>query len=315
MQACGVSLRRLLRPVALICDQRLGRHLVRAHRARPRLQPDVSRDRSSTSPANAPKARSSRAFLHRLPQLRALRPRHPAGRAAGTACSWPTCAPISARRSTSPAAAGCIDRQAQHRIDMELDRRHSAQRRRRTANTTCHTFERAGSKSIPRRCSRTSPAKNPRQMSIAELRAQIANGRAWRPHGALSHPQRGDGDPPALLHPGRLSRLRPDRSGPRRHPPPRRRLGSFVIGIVVVFAYYVPLMLGPSLVKGQLPFAVAGQVAAELRPRRARDPDVRLARPPGGSAVSGFRCRSGCVGSATARGRTMPGLAILWTAT
>ena len=42
-------------------------------------------------------------------------------------------------------------------------------------------------------------------------------------------------------------------------------LGSFALGLVVIFAYYIPMYLGPSLAKGSLVRAVVRRVAAQHR--------------------------------------------------
>src|SRR5688572_27869441 len=96
--------------------------------------------------------------------------------------------------------------------------------------------------------------KNARQMSIAELRAQIeenqktidpATNGPYSTHNERMEIQKRFSIPVACLVFGLI--------GLALGATHRRdgALGSFVIGVVVVFAYYVPLMLGPSLVKGR----------------------------------------------------------------
>ena len=63
-------------------------------------------------------------------------------------------------------------------------------------------------------------------------------------------------------------------------------LGSFALGLVVIFLYYMPMYLGPALTKGGLIAAVAGGLAAEHRPRRGRAAAVPLARPGRRSAAA-----------------------------
>ena len=92
-------------------------------------------------------------------------------------------------------------------------------------------------------------SKNPRQMSIDELRARIDdNERATPPistHNERMEIQKRFAIPVACLVFGLI--------GLALGATHRRdgTLGSFVIGVVVVFAYYVPLMLGPALVRGR----------------------------------------------------------------
>ncbi len=92
--------------------------------------------------------------------------------------------------------------------------------------------------------------KNIRQMSIAELQAQIVRNEQQKPTPISTHNEKMEiqkrfSIPVACLVFGLI--------GLALGATHRRdgTLGSFVMGVVVVFAYYIPLMLGPALVKGQ----------------------------------------------------------------
>ena len=91
-------------------------------------------------------------------------------------------------------------------------------------------------------------SKNARQMSIAELRSRIdENEQAATPisaHNERMEIHKRFSIPVACLVFGLI--------GLALGATHRRdgTIGSFVIGVVIVFAYYVPLMLGPALVKG-----------------------------------------------------------------
>ena len=92
-------------------------------------------------------------------------------------------------------------------------------------------------------------SKNPRQMSIADLQERIAENERAAPaistHNERMEIQKRFAIPVACLVFGLI--------GLALGATHRRdgTIGSFVIGVAVVFAYYVPLMLGPALVKGQ----------------------------------------------------------------
>ena len=55
------------------------------------------------------------------------------------------------------------------------------------------------------------------------------------------------------------------------------KLGSFVYGLGVIFAYYIPLNLGPALAKGRPDGALAGRLASKHHPERVRRRAVLLA--------------------------------------
>jgi LPS export ABC transporter permease LptG/LPS export ABC transporter permease LptF len=144
-----------------------------------------------------------------------------------------------------------IDRQRK-RIDLEL------------LDATSHRLNNEGKYDVerfPRGAFAVDPAamfsrivsKSPRQMSIAEIRAQIAKRRQeidpvsngpYSTHNEEMEIHQRFSIPVACLVFGLI--------GLAIGATHRRdgAFGSFVIGIGVVFAYYVPLMIGPSLVKG-----------------------------------------------------------------
>jgi LPS export ABC transporter permease LptG/LPS export ABC transporter permease LptF len=138
------------------------------------------------------------------------------------------------------------------RIDMELL---DATQHRIDANGdyTVHRFERAVFSIDPAASFSRLTAKNARQMSLAELHAEIVNRQKdidpatnapFSTHNEEMEIHKRFSIPVACLVFGLI--------GLALGATHRRdgAFGSFVIGIAVVFAYYVPLMIGPSLVKG-----------------------------------------------------------------
>ena len=155
--------------------------------------------------------------------------------------------------------------------------------------------------------------KNARQMSIAELRAQIeenqktidpATNGPYSTHNERMEIQKRFSIPVACLVFGLI--------GLALGATHRRdgALGSFVIGVVVVFAYYVPLMLGPSLVKGRylapwlgmwLPNFILGALGIIMFIWRDRLADRPFS----------FRLPAWLHGIRRPRGRSLPGLTTL----
>ena len=138
------------------------------------------------------------------------------------------------------------------RIDMELL---DATQHRIDANGdyTVDRFERAVFSIDPAASFSRLTAKNARQMSLAELHAEIVNRQKdidpatnapFSTHNEEMEIHKRFSIPVACLVFGLI--------GLALGATHRRdgAFGSFVIGIAVVFAYYVPLMIGPSLVKG-----------------------------------------------------------------
>jgi LPS export ABC transporter permease LptF/LPS export ABC transporter permease LptG len=92
------------------------------------------------------------------------------------------------------------------------------------------------------------PPRGPNELTIAELRARVADmeRRGESPHQELITIHRKWSIPVACLVFGLI--------GIALGATNRRdgALGSFVLGLVVIFAYYIPMYLGPSLAKGKL---------------------------------------------------------------
>jgi LPS export ABC transporter permease LptF/LPS export ABC transporter permease LptG len=92
------------------------------------------------------------------------------------------------------------------------------------------------------------PERGPNELTIAELRARVADmqKRGESPHNELITIHRKWSIPVACLVFGLI--------GIALGATNRRdgALGSFVLGLVVIFAYYIPMYLGPSLAKGSL---------------------------------------------------------------
>jgi LPS export ABC transporter permease LptG len=204
-----------------------------------------------------------------------------------------------------------IDRVRQ-RIDLELidAMQHTVDNE---GNYQLHRFERAAFNVDPAAMFARINVKGPRQMSIAELRESIvqrrkdidpATGGPFSTHNEEMEIHKRFSIPVACLVFGLI--------GLALGATHRRdgALGSFVIGIAVVFAYYVPLMIGPSLVKGRyltpwlgswLPNIVLGGLGVLMFVWRDRlaDQPFRFNLPQWTHALR------------TTRGGTLPGLTIL----
>ena len=151
MQACGMSLARLLRPVGLISRAVRRRHLLRLGDRRARQQPALPRDRvQRRGPARRVQGALAR-LLRRLPQpgsVRARRARRPA--AAGTACSSPTRATRRRRRSTWRGTAGwrSIRTRRSDRAGARIG--HAPHREHQRRRTRCSSSIALVCRSIPR---------------------------------------------------------------------------------------------------------------------------------------------------------------------
>ena len=204
-----------------------------------------------------------------------------------------------------------IDRE-RRRIDLELTE--GAQHGLSADGTyTLNRFERVAFNIDPALMFENVVNKSPRQMSIAEINDQIVKRRQqidpatnapYSTHNEEMEIHQRFSIPVACIVFGLI--------GLALGATNRRdgALGSFVLGIVVVFAYYVPLMIGPSLVKGHylppwlgkwLPNFVLGALGILMFVWRDRlaDQPFRLHTP---RWVQSLRNTSG---------RGIPGLAIL----
>jgi LPS export ABC transporter permease LptG/LPS export ABC transporter permease LptF len=204
-----------------------------------------------------------------------------------------------------------IDR-ARKRIDIELldatEHRLDAE-----GNYTVNRFKRGAFNVDPVATFSNATQKGARQMSIAELRAEIdkrqrqidpVTNTPFSTHNEEMEIHKRFSIPVACLVFGLI--------GLALGATHRRggALGSFVLGIAVVFAYYVPLMIGPSLVKGRyltpwlgswLPNVVLGALGVLMFVWRDRlaDQPFRLHVPRWLQSIR------------ITRGRGVPGLAIL----
>ena len=291
MQACGVSLARLLRPVGVVAVARLGGDVVRDARGAARRQPDVPRDHVQRRRRSGPKARSSRAssstsfpnlvlYVRDVPPaggwndvfMADSRPGQPAGDLPGAA-----------------RAASCsIARSARSRWCSRTATRHVADRRRQVRGRRVRRGRCVQRRSRHRSFRASGPTKGDHEMTIAELRAR--GGGAREAQGMSSHNQimaihQKFSIPVACLVFGVI--------GLALGATNRRdgKLGSFVFGLGVIFVYYVPLYARAGAGEGASDPAVAGGLAAEHRPRagsasccssgaiaRRRPAEFRLAR-------------------------------------
>jgi LPS export ABC transporter permease LptG/LPS export ABC transporter permease LptF len=312
MQACGVSLRRLLWPVALVAISAWAAtsYVLIA------LVPD-SNQRFLDTVFNVASQRAEgdvkpRTFYQDFPNfVLYVRDIPPDGR--GWNGVFLADLRDGQRSAVYLAQQGrvVIDRERK-RIDLELIDA-TEHRLDDEGNYTVNRFERGAFNVDPVATFSNATQKGPRQMSIAELRAEInkrrqqvdpATNAPFSTHNEEMEIHKRFSIPVACLVFGLI--------GLALGATHRRggALGSFVIGIAVVFAYYVPLMIGPSLVKGRyltpwlgswLPNVVLGALGILMflwRDRLADQP-FRLHVP---RWLQSLRLT---------RGRGVPGLAIL----
>ena len=250
MQACGISLRRLLRPVAIIAVSAwaLSSYVLIA------LVPG-SNQRFLEIVFNVASERAEgdvkpRTFFTDFPNFVLYVQEVPAD---GRGWRGVFLADSRAEHHIYLARSGRvhIDRD-RRRIEMELL---DATQHRIDADGkyTVHRFPSGVFSVDPASSFARFTAKNSRQMSIAELQAEIAQRRReidpatnkpFSTHNEEMEIHKRFSIPVACLVFGLI--------GLALGATNRRdgAFGSFVIGIAVVFAYYVPLMIGPSLVKG-----------------------------------------------------------------
>jgi LPS export ABC transporter permease LptF/LPS export ABC transporter permease LptG len=311
MQACGISLRRLLRPVAIVA---VGMWLLTSY-VLIELVPDSNQkfldgvfDVASHRAEGDVKPRT---FFTDFPNLVLyVREIPPEGGWKGVFIA--DLRPDQGAPIYVAETGRVVIDYARRRIDIELlvGTKHSI-----NAEGQYDVFRFESSKVTidPTTMFQRSQEKGPRQMTIAELRAQIAerekqidptSNAPFSTHNERMEIHKRFSIPVACLVFGLI--------GLALGATHRRdgALGSFVIGIVVVFAYYVPLMIGPSLVKGHylpawlgmwLPNFVLGALGVVMfvwRDRLADQPfTLRLPR-----ALKSV---------AAVRGRSLPGLSIL----
>ena len=252
MQACGISLRRLLRPVAIIAVSAWALTsyvLIDLVPGSNQRFLEIVFDVASVRAEGEVKART---FYTDFPNfVLYVREIPPDGR------GWTDVFLADLREAQHNAVyvakSGRVYIDREHRlINMELlgATQHFIDAE---GKPTVHSSKRAVFTVDPAASFSKLTAKNARQMSIAELRQEIANRRQLidpATNGPLStHNEEMEihkrfSIPVACLVFGLI--------GLALGATHRRdgALGSFVIGIAVVFAYYVPLMIGPSLVKG-----------------------------------------------------------------
>ncbi|HXH24597.1 MAG TPA: LptF/LptG family permease, partial [Vicinamibacterales bacterium] len=247
MQACGISLWRLLRPVGLVsvaCWAATSYVLLVA------LPSSNQRFREITFDIVAQRAEGEvrpRVFFEDFPNLVLyVRDIPPSG------AGWQGVFMVDMRRdppSTYVARRGrvLIDRQKQT-VEMVLD------------EVFRHTADQSGKYDVSRServvlgvdpstiFPREGPMKGENEMTVAELQARAAEVAALgrSPHNYLMAIHRKFSIPVACLVFGLI--------GLALGASKRRdgALGSFVLGLIVIFAYYVPLYLGPNLARGGL---------------------------------------------------------------
>ena len=247
MQACGMSLARLLRPVGLISVLCAGAtYYVWAI-----VVPD-SNQRFREIAFNVVAQRAeynvrSRVFFDDFPNLVLY------VRDVPTAGGGWTGVFISDRRNTSSPA---IYLARQGRVAINQDRRsielvlEAGSRHTASSSGTYEVFQfdRLVLSLDPRTVFPAAPERGVNEMTIEELRAVVAakQARGESPHTELITIHRKWSIPVACLVFGLI--------GIALGATNRRdgALGSFAIGLVVIFAYYIPMYLGPSLAKGSL---------------------------------------------------------------
>ena len=258
-----MSLARLLRPVGLISLLSAGRHLLYLGRRGARQQPALPRDRvQRRGPARGMPSALAR-LLRRLPQPDALRPRRARPPAAGgTASSSPT--PATQPPAIYLAATGRVainQRAPRHRAGAGRWGRGTPPTPAAPTRSSSSTVSSLVARS-PRRSSPPRPERGPER---DDHRRAARRGGRRQTRGESPHNELID-HPPQVVDPGRVSGVRADWHS--RSAPPTGvtgRSGSFAIGLGVIFAYYIPMYLGPSLAKGSLVAAVVRGLAAEHR--------------------------------------------------
>ena len=312
MQACGVSLRRLLRPVAVIS---ITAWAVTSYVLLDLVPGSNQRFLDTIFAVASQRAEGEvkpRTFFTEFPNL-VLYVRDIAPAGGGWIGVFMADLRPGQRQAVYLAERGrvLIDRERQ-RIDMELTNvvQHNSDDK---GNYDIQRLQRAVLSVDPASMFTTQRDKGARQMTIAELKAQIAQNEQridpvtngpYSTHNEWMEIHKRFSIPVACLVFGII--------GLALGATHRRdgALGSFVMGIVVVFAYYIPLILGPSLVKGRylppwlgmwLPNFVLGALGIMMFVWRDRLADQPFRMPVPRRFIAAFRTRN----------RRLPGLTIL----
>ena len=296
MQACGISLARLLRPVGVISRARLP---ARRSTCWAVVVPDSNQTfREIAFNVVAQRAEDEvqpRVFFDDFPDLMLYVRDVPAAGGGWNGVFMSDTRTRPRRRSTSRATAASPSTRRSRTVELVLEDGVAAHRQHRAASTRSSSSTACVLSLDPQTVFPTAaPEARSNEMTIAELRAAVAESekQGQSSHNELITIHRKLSIPVACLVFGLI--------GLALGATNRRdgALGSFVLGLVVIFAYYIPLYLGPSLAKGEPGAAVARGLAAEHRHGAGRHPPVRAGatRPPTSRCAS--RCRRSCAPAA-----------------
>ena len=278
MQACGVSIFRLLRPMALRRRARHGGDRLRDDRRAAGRQPDVPRDHLQRRRVAAPRATSSRASSSRLPQPRALRPRHPPGGGWRDVFLADATQPDADDGVLRAARAGCSIDRAKRTVQLRARGRHPAHDLRATSPTTT-TATRSSASVLDARSEDGVPAHADRQgrQRDDDRRAAADGRRERRARRSRRYSQRfmiqqKFSLPVACLV---LALIGLALGASNRKD---GKLASFALGIGVIFVYYILLYIVARRGARRAAAAELGAVAAQSRARRRRRRAGALAR-------------------------------------
>ena len=248
MQACGLSLVRLLRPVGLVSIAGVGRDVVRLPGRRAGQQPGVPGDRLQRAGLEGRGRGAAARVLRRVPQPGAVRAGRARRRRGWNGVFLSDRRPGRPRPSTWPGTAGwrSTARSGPWRCCSRSGARHTTDPK---GAYEVFQFDRLVIGLDPETYfPRQGPQKGVNELTIAELRQQIAEleRQGQSPHNELMKIHQKFSIPVACLVFGLI--------GIALGATNRRdgALGSFALGLVVIFLYYVPMYLGPALTKGGL---------------------------------------------------------------
>ena len=299
MQACGIGLKRLLRPVTVVALLGLAATSYVMIVALPNANQTFNEIRFRIISARAEGEVKPRVFFTAFPNLAIYVREVPA------TGGWNDLFMADTRPGTTPATylarRGRVILDAEHRrVEMLLE------------NGTRHTADAAGKYEVfqfdrlvlavdPESVfPRTGPAKGDNEMTVGELQTRVGEieGVGQSAHNQRMAIHRKFSIPVACLVFGLI--------GLALGATNRRdgKMGSFVFGLAVIFSYYIPLFLGPSLAKSGMvppwlavwfPNLLLGGVGTVMMMRRARAGDQPLGfalpsilrRAPTASAASG----------------------------